>query len=206
MSVNPALQQLLGPLGGAVVAFVGVLAANYATGRREQKNRSNAHLSRLIDKRYDLYVEYMDILDANADLFLGDDILGDREITTSRLLALELRMKVYASSDVLAAFEHYRDCMRRLTNFGKMTPEEQGDLRYDVVVSSTLALAMIRADLQIDLYDSRRQRQLRRRAVKRLMRDETENFKDIANELFKRSQEMAEPDAQQQWRQPSGDR
>ncbi|MGB6161544.1 MAG: hypothetical protein WCF33_21560 [Pseudonocardiaceae bacterium] len=181
MSPALTLLQLLGPLGGAIIAFFSVVTASYATGRRERKNRTNVHLSRLIDKRYDLYVEYMDILDTNADVLLGDTTLSEREITVSQLLSLERRMKVYASNDVLEAFEFYRDCMRQLASgFEKMSNTEKSRLRYELEVSSTLALAMIRADLQIDRYDSRRQRRIRRRAVKCAMRGESENFRERA--------------------------
>ena len=183
--LDPTVVQLLGTLGGAFVAFAGIVTTNYATGRRERKNRSNAHLSRLIEKRYDLYLEYIDILDTNADMFLGDEMLSDRKVTVSQLQSLEHRMRVYASEDVLTAFEFYRDCMRRLAaDFDSMIYEEQGKLRYEIEVSSTLALAMIRADLEVDAYDSRQKRRMRKRALNRTMRNEADNFKEIANYLY----------------------
>ena len=59
--------QLVGPIGGALVALAGVAVTIASTSFRDRKARINANLTRLVEKRYDLYLRYIDILDYQED-------------------------------------------------------------------------------------------------------------------------------------------
>lgn len=136
---------------GATVTFVGVLITQLATGRRESRARYEAHLTRVIAKRYELYSSYLEILDRNADALTSAAMLTDREVTVSETHMIEKDMALFANTDVLAVAEIYRDGIRRaaLTASG-MSEKELERLRLDLSLASHALLAAMRTDVGID--------------------------------------------------------
>ncbi|QKV74123.1 hypothetical protein [Amycolatopsis sp. Hca4] len=162
--------QIAGPLVGGVIAFIGVMLTQWFTARRERKNRTNTHLSRLIDKRYDLYIEYVNVINDNAGILLGENYSGaDPDDVLQRLVPLERNMQVFASSTVIGALEEYRDVMRRLASWDILEEQQQAELQREEHIVSHLALEAIRADLKIDSYESWLARRRNFRRVKRTM-------------------------------------
>jgi hypothetical protein len=163
--------QIAGPFVGGTIAFVGVMLTQWFTGYRERKNRTNTHLSRLIDKRYDLYIAYIDVVNDNADIFMGTNLSGaDPDDVLWRLMPLERNMQVFASSTVIGAIEEYRDCLRKLALWDTFDEQQRDALQREEHIVSHMALEVIRADLKIDSYESRLARRRNFRLVKRKMR------------------------------------
>lgn len=147
--------QIIGPLGGAIIALIGVMVSSLLSGGREHKAREDTHFSHILDRRYTLYVEYLDALDKGMTIFSGSNFMhADPDELVNKLAALERQMRVFASGEVLAAFGAYNDCVRLLSQ-ERLDSEE----RHDVVTrgqrSADVSLTMVRADLRIDHYDSR---------------------------------------------------
>jgi hypothetical protein len=162
--------QIGGPLAGGAVAFLGVVLTQWFTGHRERKNRTHTHLSRLIDKRYDLYIAYIDVINDNAGIFMETNYSGaDPDEVLSRLLPLERSMQVFASSTVIGAVEQYRECLRKLALWATLDDQQQAALQREEHIVSHMVLEAIRVDLQIDSYESRLVRRRNVRRVKRTM-------------------------------------
>jgi hypothetical protein len=159
-----------GPLVGGAIAFLGVVLTQWFTGRRERKNRTNAHLSRLIEKRYDLYVAYIDVLNENADIFMGENLSGaDPDEVVRRLIPLERNMQVFASNSVIGTIDEYRSCLRKLAIWDALDDEQRHELQREEHIVSHMALEAIRADLKIDSYENWLSRLSTVRRVKRKM-------------------------------------
>lgn len=165
--------QLIGPVGGALIALGGVALTNFMTGLRERRARTEMHLSRLVSRRYDLYMRYINVLDKNADILSGDDLMSlDEGEIYSEILSLEREMAVFASGDVLATFELCRDAIRAIAlQWEAADAAAKGRLRNNLNRATTAALAMVRADLQVDSHDSWLRNRTRRRRVARLLQN-----------------------------------
>jgi hypothetical protein len=185
--------QIAGPLVGGTIAFVGVMLTQWFTGHRERKNRTNTHLSRLIDKRYDLYIAYIDVVNDNADIFMGTNLSGaDPDDVLRRLMPLERNMQVFASSTVIGAIEEYRDCLRKLALWDTLDEQRRDALQREEHIVSHMALEAIRADLKIDSYESRLARRRNFRRVKRKMRAYMPEINRVAAE--RAASESSSPD------------
>jgi hypothetical protein len=165
--------QIVGPLGGAVIAFVGVLASSAFSGWRDRKARRDVHFSHVLDRRYTLYIAYLDVLDRNADVFSGHNVASvDPDDLINELNSLERQMQVFASRDVLRAFGDYRECVRSLASASADSPALAA-IRRQGHRNSKLSLAMVRADLKIDSYDSAWDSRRRRWMAVKLADDES---------------------------------
>ncbi|WP_328851246.1 hypothetical protein OG994_25770 [Micromonospora globbae] len=104
-------QLVLTAVTGAA-AFVGVLVGSWFNARREAKARHDAYVSKLVERRYDLYQRYINILDRHQDELTGADLLTDMGVTISDTHKVEREMRLFASDDVLAIADEYRDHLR----------------------------------------------------------------------------------------------
>src|SRR5262245_41042135 len=117
VAMSPLVQKLLvGGLGtviGAVVALVGVAVSQFFTGRRESLARYDAHVTRLLAKRYELYLRYIDVLDRNADHLTGVHLLKGKPVSALETHQIEREMKLFASPEVVYVADNYRDLVRK---------------------------------------------------------------------------------------------
>ncbi|MFE0023392.1 hypothetical protein [Amycolatopsis sp. NPDC059021] len=163
-------------IGGGLTLLGGVVTAGLAS-LRERKNRSNVHLSRLIERRYDLYLAYLDVMTRNASLFRSEEDprtpnLNDLYVELARL---EESMQVFASNIVLDAFEEYRECIRELLLWNDVNEEEQTRLLALERAVHTLSLAVIREDLGVEDFEPKWRSRRVRRAVKLFKRKMEQN-------------------------------
>jgi hypothetical protein len=161
---DPIFAALVG--GGLTLA--GVILTTILTALRERKNRSNIHLSRLIERRYDLYLDYLDVLTRNASLFRSEDDprTPNPDDLYMELARLEESMQVFASRMVLDAFEEYRECIRQLRSWNEVDDATQADLLHLEQVVHTLSLTVIREDLDVEAFEPTWRGHRVRRAVK----------------------------------------
>ncbi len=147
--------------------MLGAVVTASLTSLRERKNRSNTHLSRLSERRYDLYLAYLDVMTRNASVFRGeeDPRTPDVDALYVELARLEQDMQVFASSMVLGAFEEYRECIRAFLSWNSDEQEQTRLLRLERAVH-TLSLAVIREDLGVDGFEPRWRARRVRRATK----------------------------------------
>jgi hypothetical protein len=160
--------EVISTLVGGGLTLLGVLVTASLTSRRERKNRSNVHLSRLIERRYDLYLAYLDIMTRNASLLRGeeDPRTPDIDDLYVELARLEEDMQVFASNMVLEAFEEYRECIRNLLSWNEADEEERDRLLILERLVHTLSLAAIREDLGVEGFEPKWRRRRVRRAMK----------------------------------------
>ncbi|MFI5590138.1 hypothetical protein ACIA5G_34185 [Amycolatopsis sp. NPDC051758] len=168
---------IVAALAGGGLTLLGAVATAGLTSLRERKNRSNVHLSRLIERRYDLYLAYLDVMTRNASLFRGeqDPRTPDIDALYVELARLEEDMQVFASRMVLDAFEEYRECIRKLVSWNDADEEEQALLLELERAVHTLSLAVVREDLGIEGFEPRWRGRRVRRAAKLFTRRMEQN-------------------------------
>lgn len=152
----------------AVSGFVGVLVTQWLTGRRERQGRVHAKLLKLMDKRYELYMDYIDTLSKNHEIFTGSGRSDlDPDEVLNKLVPLEQQMRVFASSNVLSALDLYRDHLRAWSALGD--PDEASREQAVRMESALLALALasFREDLGVESYESPLSRWRQRRRITR---------------------------------------
>ncbi|MFD4191792.1 hypothetical protein [Amycolatopsis thermoflava] len=184
-----------GPLVGGILALAGVAVTQWFTARRERKNRNDAHLSRLVDKRYELYLDYLTTMEENANIFVGENWTNaDADEVLERLVKHGLHLQVFASQTVLGAMDEYRDVMRRLGNWDNLEVADRGELARELDIVSAMVIQAVRADLKIDSYESPWMRFRYRQRVKRTMLSRMDNINAVAVERVKRwLTDQAEP-------------
>ncbi|NKQ54976.1 hypothetical protein HFP15_19005 [Amycolatopsis sp. K13G38] len=170
-------EQVISTLVGGGLTLLGVLITAGLTGRRERKNRSNVHLSRLLDRRYDLYLAYLDVMTRNASLLRGEDDprTPDVDGLYVELARFEERMQAFASHMVLGAFEEYRECIRNLLSWNAADEQERARLLTLERAVHTLSLAAIREDLGVEGFEPKWRRRRIRRAVRLFKRKMEQN-------------------------------
>ncbi|SDU67361.1 hypothetical protein [Amycolatopsis keratiniphila] len=103
-----------GPLGVAAFGVGGVvigsLLTHLFTGRRDKRAHKRELYSKLVDKVYELYPEYHKTLSRNVEVLSGIMEMPEEKILELRdhVAALEQEMQVFASRDVLDAFDIWR--------------------------------------------------------------------------------------------------
>jgi hypothetical protein len=187
VAMSPLVQKLLvGGLGtviGAVVALFGVAVSQFFTGRRESLARYDAHVTRLLAKRYELYLRYIDVLDRNADHLIGEHLLKEKPVTVLETHQIEREMKLFASAEVVVVADSYRDLVRRAAaDASTMTEADRRELSLELSFGSNAMLAAMRADLAIDrlAYGKARHRY---RLFDRLLRAETASHIELRNRI-----------------------
>lgn len=187
VAMSPLVQKLLvGGLGtvvGALIALFGVAVSQFITGRRESLARYDAHVTRLLAKRYELYLRYVDVLDRNADHLMGEHLLKEKPVTVLETHQIEREMKMFASAEVVAVADNYRDLVRKAASEADtMTRADREELSLQLSFASNAMLAAMRADLAIDrlAYGKARHRY---RLFDRLLRAETASHIELRNRV-----------------------
>jgi hypothetical protein len=145
------VQQILLNSASAVIALVGVFLGMAVAGRREKKSRHNEYVSRLVEKQFELYQKYHEILDRNVDALTGDRHFDDQDTTYVDTHFIERDMRMFASNEVLAVADLYRDCVRLIAmHWNQSSAADRSVMRHSASKASSVLLAAIRADLGID--------------------------------------------------------
>ncbi|MFJ4103705.1 hypothetical protein [Amycolatopsis japonica] len=195
----------IGPLGVAAFGVGGVIIGSFLThiftGRRDKRTHKRELYSKLVDKVYDLYPDYHRTLSRIVETVSGvEEVSGEKVVELrERAKAIEQEMQVFASRDVLDAFDIWQRVIVTMVGLSKVPDmksafssfrEEEPDLDVDLdlpglidsniseaierllevsSITSSLALAAVRVDLRIDAYKSWFALRKARRSIKKVM-------------------------------------
>lgn len=165
---------------------LGALVTAAFSAARERKNRKNVHLARLLDQRYKLYLEYLELLDRNASFYMNTVSLGhDLGEFVVKLTSLEHSMQVFASNLVIEAFGEYRKIVFRLADWDALDDDERQDLIRVYIAAVAMSRAAIRSDLRIDKHENWFTRSLETARVVRRVKQQEPEINRLAEKRFK---------------------
>lgn len=177
--------QLLIAIVSAGIALFGVFVATLLAGIQSARDRRDGHVSRLVEVRHQLYEEYVEVLDRNDELVTDDQGISglDPSQVVEATSRQELKMRLFASRDVLTTAEAYRTCIRdAVTEWNELTRDQKREHRLRVFTARSMLLAAMRADLRIDSL-AIGSRVMKRWQFWRLMRAEKESLRQLRKDL-----------------------
>jgi hypothetical protein len=154
----------------AAMGLFGVLLTNFWNSRSASRNRRREIRQQSLERRQELYLDYAECLSSTIDVFLGEAPESlDVDALLEKTKSLEHKMQVFASNNVLVAVEVYREAVRSTAAQSTQTQDITQAAREAQVTASRIMLAAIRADLEVDLIDSRFRQFRKRRRMRKLL-------------------------------------